>query len=205
MLSEIESIIGKARSVNIRQTQQQGLCLGIENQYGSVVISVFGGHVISYINKSNNKERLWLSERAVFDGETPIRGGIPICWPWFSSHATQAAYPSHGYARTQLFTLVEVQEVTQNNQVTNTKVTLRPSKVNQYGYSLINMKLVVTLSEALTVDIITTNNGGKAIALTQSLHSYFLVDDINHVKLNGLATPFDDTLTSTNNNNAMNN
>ncbi|MGK0373483.1 MAG: glucose-6-phosphate 1-epimerase, partial [Glaciecola sp.] len=157
MLNEIESIISEASSVIVQHTQEQGLCLAIENQYGSAVISMFGGHILSYVNKSDNKERLWLSKLAIFDGKTPIRGGIPICWPWFGSHATQDDYPSHGYARTQMYALVQVEETSDSNKVINTKVTLRPFNTKQYGYSNIDMKLVVTLSDTLPVDIITIN------------------------------------------------
>jgi glucose-6-phosphate 1-epimerase len=197
---KIRSIIGAATTINVQQTVEQGLCLMLENQFGRAVISLFGGHVLSYINKADFVERLWLSPLAVFDGKTPIRGGIPICWPWFSSHPTHEDYPSHGYARTQMFTLVEVQETIQNSKVTGTKVILKPSQAKKYGYSSLDMNLVVTLSDTLTVDIITSNEGDQAIALTQALHSYFLVDDIRQIQLKGVDTPFDDKLTSTTNN-----
>ncbi|MFT6267799.1 MAG: glucose-6-phosphate 1-epimerase [Alphaproteobacteria bacterium] len=204
MLNEIESIISEASSVIVQHTQEQGLCLAIENQYGSAVISMFGGHILSYVNKSDNKERLWLSKLAIFDGKTPIRGGIPICWPWFGSHATQDDYPSHGYARTQMYALVQVEETSDSNKVINTKVTLRPFNTKQYGYSNIDMKLVVTLSDTLTVDIITINKGEETVALTQALHAYFLVDNISQIILKGANTLYDDKLTSTTNNDAPN-
>ena len=54
--------------------------LDIENDLASAKISLFGGHVLSYIPKSDNQERLWLSPHAYLNGERPIRGGIPVCW-----------------------------------------------------------------------------------------------------------------------------
>lgn len=196
-VDEIESKISATSTVKLEQTAHYGLCLVLANQHGRVLISMFGGHVLSYINTTDNKERLWLSERAVFDAKTPIRGGIPICWPWFSAHATHRDYPSHGYARTQMFILVDAHEVFENNKVTSTIVTLRPREVKQFGYSHLDMKLVITLSSNLTVDMITLNKGDKSVELTQALHSYFLVDNISQIQLKGVDTVYSDKLTNT--------
>lgn len=68
-----------------------------------ITFTPFGGHLISY--KSNNKEILFMSPYSKMDGSKPIRGGVPICWPWFG----KIRDPSHGVARISVFN-VDVQK-----------------------------------------------------------------------------------------------
>ena len=75
----------------------------IENHYSAIVLSLFGGHLLSFTPKKDQRERLWVSPRAQFDKRKPIRGGIPVCWPWFG----RIAAPAHGFARTAEWELVE--------------------------------------------------------------------------------------------------
>lgn len=188
-------------SVRADESAGKGLCLIVENSNATAVISLFGAHLLSYINKADNKERLWLSEAAIFDNKTPIRGGIPLCWPWFSSHAVHAEYPSHGYARTQMFTLVDISETHDGNNITSSVVTLKPSNPKQFAYTL-DMSIVITVSGALTVEIQSHNQGTSAVALTQALHTYLRVDDISLIQLHGVKTPYADKLNATTQNKA---
>lgn len=201
-LIEISKAISQISSLSVENCAQKGLCLRLQNEYGCVVVSIFGGHVLSYVNKGDNKERLWLSKEAIFDGKTPIRGGIPICWPWFSSHPVHKDYPSHGYARTQMFTLIDKQETHMQEKVVSTTVTLQPSEMCQYDYVGIDMKLVITLSTSLHIQMVTTNQSTTPIWLTQALHSYFAIDDITQTRLLGVTTAYDDKLNDTSNNTA---
>jgi glucose-6-phosphate 1-epimerase len=194
LLTDIQSLTNNTTSVSVEESSNKGLCLNVRNRNGRATISLFGGHVLSFINNLDNKERLWLSKRAIFDGKTPIRGGIPICWPWFSAHPSDPSFPSHGYARTQMFSLINVEESLEHDEVLSTRITLTPRSVNEYGYTSIDMKLIISVSSTLTVDIISINQGGDSIPLTQALHTYLLVDDIRHTHLRGLDSLYDDKL-----------
>lgn len=185
-----------SRSVTVEDADK-GLCLKVNNKHAVLTLSLFGGHVLSYINKKDNKERLWLSKNAIFDGKSPIRGGIPICWPWFSNHHQNSSFPSHGFARTQVFTLLDIEEIVSEATVIRTQLTLVPSKLDLFGYKNIQMKLVINVSDALSIDIISINNDKEVIHITQALHSYFKVDDIYQTLLKGITTTYDDKLTQT--------
>ncbi|MBV5344762.1 MAG: D-hexose-6-phosphate mutarotase, partial [Rhodoferax sp.] len=63
-------------------------------QGDSVLVSAQGAQVLSW--QSAGRERLYLSPQSVFDGHTPIRGGVPICFPQFNQ---RGALPKHGFAR----------------------------------------------------------------------------------------------------------
>ncbi|MGL5994418.1 MAG: D-hexose-6-phosphate mutarotase, partial [Aeromonas sobria] len=80
--------------------------LTINNDYGKAEISLFGAHVLSY-QRHGEPASIWLSDKAVLDGSKPIRGGIPLCWPWFGPAPARvgSGKPSHGFARTTLWEL----------------------------------------------------------------------------------------------------
>src|SRR5262245_44139573 len=62
-------------------------------------IALHGGHVLSF-QARGERPVLWLSAHSQYQAGRPIRGGIPICWPWFGPHETDPARPAHGFART---------------------------------------------------------------------------------------------------------
>lgn len=195
-LAKLIDITDGSNTVTI-EDNGKGRCLKVDNQQATLLISLFGGHVLSYINKKDYKERLWLSNKAVFDGKSPIRGGIPICWPWFSAHHQNSSYPSHGFVRTQVFTLLSIEEITQSNKVCKTQLTLVPSKLDQFAYNNVKMKLVISVSDTLSMNIISINKSKEDIFITQALHSYFKVDDIYQTLLKGVTSDYDDKLSQT--------
>lgn len=195
-LATLMSIVDDTSSVTVEDASR-GLCLKVDNKHATFTLSLFGGHVLSYINKKDNKERLWLSNKAIFDGKTPIRGGIPICWPWFSSHHQTPSFPSHGFVRTQMFKLIDIKETLSKQDVSHTCLTLAPNQMDLFGYNNIQMKLVIDISDTLNINIISMNNSNTDIAITQALHTYFKVDNINSTLLKGVTTDYDDKPSNT--------
>jgi glucose-6-phosphate 1-epimerase len=160
----------------------------IDNDFASAQISLFGGHLLSYQPKHDNKERLWVSENAIFDGKKAIRGGVPICWPWFGGHALRQDVADHGYVRTQTWEIVETEELN-----TGTKLVLQPQTSIGEGFdSSAQLKLVITVGKQLNIQLHTTNVGDNAFTYNCALHSYFAIDNINHCELEGLSGQYSD-------------
>lgn len=84
-------------------------CVQLSFGTSSAVISLYGGQVLSY--RVNDAEQLWLSPTTSWQQQQPIRGGIPICWPWFGPAATElrdqvtagTAMPNHGLVRNRMW------------------------------------------------------------------------------------------------------
>ena len=175
---------------SISQTSDQALpLLKLNNQFGSCDISLFGGHLTSYI-PCDGRERLWMSPAAIKDGVKPLRGGIPVCWPWFSDNHGMAPgeLPSHGYLRNQIWALVKAEE-----SAKGTSITLSPSTTLGPGLSFeTSVTLTVTLGECLSVALATSNHSDSTINLGCALHTYFNVTDIDNVELKGLTGNFKD-------------
>lgn len=168
----------------IEQQVGSNTLLHIDNEYASCKLSMHGAHLISFIPKKDKIERLWLSELTALDGSESIRGGIPICWPWFANQQPKGfeQLGAHGYARTQLWQLDNIVNTSDATQLTLTCPVTR-----QTGFSgEAELTLQVTVGNTLQVSLITKNVGDESFAITQALHSYFAVNHIDEIRLTGL-------------------
>lgn len=156
----------------------------VSNSKSTIKVALQGAHIFDFQVKGQEK-LLFLSETAKFEKAIPIRGGIPICWPWFGVHPKDASLPKHGFARIAIWEYLGSQE--QNDEKTKLTFLLKSSKETQalWPYEF-ELKLEVLMSDILEVSLITRNTGNKTFHLTQALHTYLEINDINTVILEGL-------------------
>lgn len=145
------------------------------------VISLFGGQVLSWC-PARGEERLYLSDNACLDRSRPIRGGVPVCFPQFS---TLGKLPRHGFARTSLWSLRDKRCADNYAMVTLTlgndenSMTLWP-----HAFEL---DLTVALEgQRLDIELEVTNNGYASFAFTAALHTYVRVKEVENARLEGL-------------------
>ena len=145
----------------------------------SVFVAQQGAHVLSW--QAQGKERLFLSPQSVCDGTTAIRGGIPVCFPQFNQRGN---LPKHGFARNMPWRLVpersqgasKIFELSANEHT----LTLWPFQFKAF--------LTVNLSpNSLQISLSVENQGPQSLSFTGALHTYFAVDHIAQVSLQGQA------------------
>jgi len=160
----------------------------IQNKLASATISLQGAQVLTWQPVNEKHSVIWLSEAAKYTPGKSARGGIPICWPWFSAHALHADYPAHGFARTVLWQIVSVAPLDSGE----TRIIFRLDS-RELGDAIKTMwpqptvvEYSVTIGKLLTLELTTTNHDEKTIILGQALHTYFSVDDIARTTVNGL-------------------
>lgn len=140
-------------------------------------VYLHGGHVLHY-QPAGQSPVLWHSQKSLFETNKPIRGGVPVCWPWFGAHPSDATLPIHGVAR-----LVQWKPVASSATAKATTLTLRCPATP--GIDAI-AELTVVLDTALKITLATTNTGDATMPLSEALHSYFSVSDIHKISVNGL-------------------
>ena len=118
---------------------------------------------------------LWISTKAIYDGKTPIRGGVPICTPWFGGHPTDPDAPSHGLARTAAWTLDHT-SATKEGTSLGLSLELPELRLN---YS-------VLLNHTLKLALKITNTGDTQRRVEAALHTYLAVSDAREVTITGL-------------------
>ena len=129
-----------------------------------------------------------MSAKSYFATGKPIRGGVPICFPWFGNRDGE---PSHGFVRLAEWQLIKT-TAAPDGMVT---VTLAlPQILGREAWKNLRTELVVTAGETLTMELGATNEScGETVELENCLHTYFQVGDIGAVTVTGLeAAPFDD-------------
>lgn len=137
-----------------------------------------GAHVLFY-QPAGQHPVLWQSEKSWFEPGKPIRGGIPVCWPWFGQHLNDPDQPFHGFVRLTEWECVST-SATKETTIVNLQL---PAYVCPQGISL---KLTAELNDRLKVSITTINNSGSDFEFSEAFHSYFFIHDISTVKVTGL-------------------
>jgi glucose-6-phosphate 1-epimerase len=159
--------------------------LEISNQISTIKISLQGAHIFHFKVKDRTP-LLFLSKSTFFKRGKAIRGGIPICWPWFGAHPTNNRLANHGFARTSLWKHETTEEV--SPQKTRIVLSLCSSIATRtlWPYEF-KLSLEIVMSEQLEVSLISENCDAKTIEITQALHSYLQVCDIESVRVAGLS------------------
>ncbi|KAJ6804062.1 putative glucose-6-phosphate 1-epimerase [Iris pallida] len=162
-----------------------------EGRKCSVEVYLYGGHVTSWKN-NNGEELLFVSSKAIFKPPKAIRGGIPICFPQFSSHGS---LEQHGFARNRFWSIDTDPPPFPTNTTYKTFVDLilKPSeediKIWPHSYEF---RLRITLGPGGDLMLISrirnTNLDGKPFSFTFAYHTYFSVSDISEVRVEGLET-----------------
>lgn len=125
---------------------------------------------------------LWLSGAAEFAPGKAVRGGIPVCWPWFGDRAGQSA---HGFVRTRLWEL-RASALDAQGQVCLTLGLQDDAATRALWNHAFDLELQVTVGTTLTLQLTTRNTGAQAFSLTEALHTYFSVGDIRQTTVHGL-------------------
>ena len=161
----------------VMQSGRGGLqWLPIETGLCSAAVCLEGGHITEFQPKSALHPILWMSERSFFASGKPIRGGIPICFPWFGPHRTDSTQPNHGYARIQPWRLVGA------GLDSKEKVTVQLDTVIEPFHLEYRLELGSDLHAHLTVE----SRASTTCSFEIALHSYFAVSDIQSVCIEGL-------------------
>lgn len=149
-------------------------------------ISAFGGQLLSW-QPLPGEEVFWLSDRLAAL-PTPLRGGVPLCWPWFGRQGQPASAPSHGLARTAPWRL-DSQRALADGRL---EVVLRPA---QPVHPQLEVFQTLVIGRVLEQWLHTINRSSAPFALTQALHTYFAVDVVADAVVQGLeGTAYTDAL-----------
>ena len=142
---------------------------------GSAEIYLHGAHLCSW-RPRGGEEVLFVSRLSDFAPGVPIRGGVPLCTPWFANALDGDRHPSHGWARTVLWELRSV-EATADGGV---------RALFCVSSGAISALYEVGIGEELTLDLSVRNTGPQATAVEAALHTYLAVGDITAVSIDGL-------------------
>jgi len=182
-LAHLNATFGKAGAIEFQSSPLGGIVARLISGGDRATVAVQGAQVLSWHPKGHD-EALWLSPMAELGTGSPVRGGIPVCWPWFAVHPQDQSKPLHGFVRTRDWDAIE-SSVSQSTVRVVFRTQTRPDDAVLWPHSA-EVTLAVELGSVLRLTLTTRNIGAAALPLTQALHSYFRVGDIERVHVEGL-------------------
>ncbi|MBA3686586.1 MAG: D-hexose-6-phosphate mutarotase [Planctomycetes bacterium] len=169
----------------IEPSVERGLaCVRIANRHGEALVYLHGAHLASW-RPTGQREVLWTSARSAYQSDKPIRGGVPICWPWFGAHPERAELPAHGFARTRAWAFAGGS--TRADGATSVAFVLRDDAATRALWPRpLRLRYQVTVGPALELRLQTTSADDRPFSLGGALHTYFAISDVRAIGITGL-------------------
>ena len=155
----------------------------IKNELAEAEVYLQGGH-LTHFQPKGIPPVIWMSSSAFFGEGKAIRGGVPICWPWFGPHASNSELPQHGFARTSEWTVVASNALP--DRVTSLSLGLSGDGSNKMWPHSFDLVLEFIVGRQLKLILTATNTGSKALELGAAFHTYFNVGDSSKIAISGL-------------------
>jgi glucose-6-phosphate 1-epimerase len=170
------------------------VCWRVHTRHAELLMTQQGAQVLSY-QPHGEEPVIWLSGQAGYRKGTAVRGGVPVCWPWFGDlrrnpaevqrmHEGGPICPAHGLVRERDWELLGIDS---EGPAVRLDFALNTSSEPLPGWPhAAELKLSILLDERLQLTLSTRNTDDSPLALSQALHSYFAVSDIREVEVEGL-------------------
>jgi D-hexose-6-phosphate mutarotase len=154
----------------------------VENAHGRAVIALQGAHAIAF-QPAGQREMLWLSPKCKLQPGTPIRGGIPLCLPWFGPGRDGKS--AHGFVRTATWTLMDAELTTSGATRVVLELAGDASTCALWPHSFV-FQIEFIVGKTLTMRLSATNRSNQTAPFAFAFHTYFAVPDVAQTRVTGL-------------------
>jgi glucose-6-phosphate 1-epimerase len=146
-------------------------------------VYLHGAHV-SHFARTGERPVLFMSKQSLFQVDKAIRGGVPLCFPWFGPRAAHPESPMHGFARTSEWA---VESTSGKGDTTTVTLVLKSSPETQklWPHNFL-ARYTITLSDTLALALEVVNTGQSPITFEEALHTYFTISNIKDITIEGL-------------------
>jgi glucose-6-phosphate 1-epimerase len=151
--------------------------ISISTALSSGEMYLHGAHVTAW-QPAGHRPVLWLSTASQFAADKPIRGGVPICFPWFGPHSGDASLPAHGFARLAQWSLVDCRAADDGSVVLRLNTAVSPFE----------LEFEICFGASLRMELRThlPSQASNQQSFEDALHTYFSVAQIQDVEITGL-------------------
>ncbi len=159
-----------------------------------LVVAQQGAHIVSY-QRDGHQPLIWSNPAAVFKQGKAIRGGMPVCWPWFGNlernpasvramRQSDTPAKAHGEVRAVDWELMGM-GLDGDALLIDFIQPLAEGHLPGWPHN-VALKLSIRLDHALNVSLLSFNAGSEAVTLSQALHTYFAVSDVREINVEGV-------------------
>jgi glucose-6-phosphate 1-epimerase len=146
-------------------------------------IYLHGAQVTSW-KPAGRQDVLWLSQKSMWQDGQPIRGGVPICFPWFGPNRNDALAPSHGLARLNNWSLDSIEQC--DGAVNVTCSSTSDDRSRQWVPGDCELRFRASFGSKLVMGLELLNTGTTPLQVEEALHTYYSVGDVRQVRVQGL-------------------
>jgi glucose-6-phosphate 1-epimerase len=165
------------------QTPGGLICAAVTTPHASATVYLQGAHLALW-QPVHQRPVLFLSRKSELSPGRPIRGGVPIAFPWFSNRHDGNPGPSHGFARIQPWTLASASFTGDDLHLT---FTLGPTDLSRsLGFDHFRLAYTLILGRSLTMQMTVTNDATTPLLFEEALHTYYAVADVHEATVTGL-------------------
>lgn len=184
-LKDLKSRFAECDHIIFEQTEHDVVLIHINHPLATATISLEGGQILAWQPISQTEPVLWSTDSTHWLAGRAIRAGVPICWPWFGAHPTERTAPAHGYARLCNWEVASI-SIGPSGTV-DVDLSMVPTNEAALRYAL-SASLVnrISVGETLSISLTTINTGNYPISITEALHAYFKIGDIDDIQIEGL-------------------
>lgn len=158
--------------------------LQVSNRCCEATIALQGAQLLTFKRKQGS-ELLWLSPNAIFTPGKAIRGGIPVCLPWFGVNQNNPSLPKHGFVRNQAWILSAIDETEADRTRLVFCYQSSSEELTLFGAEF-HVELEMTLGETIELTLTLHNCADHAATFSWALHSYHPTADLSQVRIKGL-------------------
>jgi glucose-6-phosphate 1-epimerase len=144
-----------------------------------------GAHVTSW-RPAGREEALFLSSQSQWEDGRAIRGGVPICFPWFAAKAGDPKAPAHGFVRTKAWQIESISQA--GEAVTVSMFTESDESTRKWWPADFRLVHRATFDRELSLELVITNTGKTWQRFEEALHAYYRVGNIEQARVRGLGT-----------------
>ncbi len=156
----------------------------IESAAASAEIYLHGAQVTGW-RPAGTSEVLFLSEKSYWEAGRAIRGGIPVCFPWFRAKRDNPKAPTHGFVRTKEWNLESISQE-QDGSVCALLSTGSDESTRQWWPFDFRLEHRITVGSQLKLELTMKNTGRSGLQFEEALHTYFRVGDAKQARVKGL-------------------
>src|ERR1700749_900844 len=182
-LAQLNEHFGLPGVLAFHATESGLIHADITTPHAAATVYLQGAHVAAW-QPEGQQPVIFVTRKSGFVPGKPIRGGVPIAFPWFAARHDGKQGPSHGFARIQDWTLAFAALAGEDLNMT---FTCGPTEISRnLGYDNFRLAYQLTIGRTLTMQLTVANDATVPLIFEEALHTYYAVADIHEVTLNGL-------------------
>jgi D-hexose-6-phosphate mutarotase len=165
----------------------------VHGTLADATVCLQGAHLLHWRPRSQRTPVIWISGAAQYTAGKSIRGGMPICWPWFGPHVSDRTLPNHGFVRTTPWSVCASHPM-EDGAIQLCLELSDSASTRAFWPHRFHLRLDLTIGEELSGVLTSTNCGTADFLLGEALHTYFELGDVATARVLGLeGCDFSDT------------